>query len=804
MPPDASDPLGFFSVVADKLLRSTFSFGVTNIPVYVNGQFVYTPSVNRLLQLAANVYDAGNTNYFPVVFRPCFGRIGNDVFITGYEWVYSSVQLDFPLAQTPMDITDPRVGTIAGINVFGIPWIIGAKKGLPNFNQLALVNTVTVTRKLQVIRDSLNIFPANFPANYVTNQMYAMSIGNSLGISFWNSYNNSYPRPLTIYAADWLNVTLTNAAASWKSMFKFDLPPTVIPAWPGSQWSGLPPNTTPNTASFFATNWNFTFLAPSVYHFATATFDPVNSPTAQQWDPLYPLPQFTLLSTNYLQAIILDGTNVIDYVQLKGISSGGNLNSALADPNYPDAFNQRYQWSTNQLAGTAPNWGILNQIMVSMDPMLSSALYGNYWVPPSATAQAGGFIFPAAESAYFKGFFTKTFQYNGVNYINSDLTVQVPYTPSRTIYNTYLLQANDPLVHYLASDLASQPGNSAIWRNGTWKNGYWYHSDDPAIEPLPQIPSTSVKGRYQPWGQKWQMASAPNVDTNAYNCLFRDPIVWNSDNWNFPSNLLFSLNGLGQVHRGTPWQTIYLKSGDILTEGPFPGNGQQNIGTNTWMQWTGDLDPADAGLMAPTKDWHLASLLATLLGTNDATQLFPVNDPNINDWLNLFNGMVVYSNSTTRPYSNHAPEFDTYQIVSNSLPAGVVASAIQQAQSKWPIPHGADAGDILATPELTIHSPWLNTNGIQLVYGISDATYEGIPSQLLPLLRPDSTGRWLATNGGWILQFSGSDALTYEVQSSADLVSWQSIGTNQPVQGLFNLPYAPLSPSGFYRTRLVP
>ncbi|MEI6074960.1 MAG: hypothetical protein WCS94_05255, partial [Verrucomicrobiota bacterium] len=195
---------------------------------------------------------------------------------------------------------------------------------------------------------------------------------------------------------------------------------------------------------------------------------------------------------------------------------------------------------------------------------------------------------------------------------------------------------------------------------------------------------------------------------------------------------------------------------------------------------------------------------ATLLATNDATQLFPVNDTNINDWLNLFNGMEVYSNSTTRPYSNHAPEFDTYQIVSNSLPAGIVTSAILQAQNNWPISHGADAGDILATPELTVHSPWLNTNGIQLAYGISDAAYEAIPSQLLPLLRPDSSGRWLATNGGWILQFSGSDALTYEVQSSADLVSWQSIATNQPVQGLFNLPYAPASPSGFYRTRLVP
>ena len=34
------------------------SFGITNIPVLVNGQFVYTPAVQRVLQLAANIYDA--------------------------------------------------------------------------------------------------------------------------------------------------------------------------------------------------------------------------------------------------------------------------------------------------------------------------------------------------------------------------------------------------------------------------------------------------------------------------------------------------------------------------------------------------------------------------------------------------------------------------------------------------------------------------------------------------------------------------------------------------------------------------
>ena len=31
--PDPTDAVGFFTTVADKLLRSTFSFGITNIPI---------------------------------------------------------------------------------------------------------------------------------------------------------------------------------------------------------------------------------------------------------------------------------------------------------------------------------------------------------------------------------------------------------------------------------------------------------------------------------------------------------------------------------------------------------------------------------------------------------------------------------------------------------------------------------------------------------------------------------------------------------------------------------------------------
>jgi hypothetical protein len=44
---NTSDPVGFFTTVANRMLLNTFNFGVTNIPVYSNGVFVYTPSVQR-------------------------------------------------------------------------------------------------------------------------------------------------------------------------------------------------------------------------------------------------------------------------------------------------------------------------------------------------------------------------------------------------------------------------------------------------------------------------------------------------------------------------------------------------------------------------------------------------------------------------------------------------------------------------------------------------------------------------------------------------------------------------------------
>jgi hypothetical protein len=797
--PDPNDSVGFFTTVADKMLHSTFDFGVTNIPVCSNGVLVYSPAVQRILQLSANIYDATTTNFFPSVFRPCFSQDTNgNIFITGYTNVDSITGLNDSRLSAPLDVSAVLLptGTKTFLNVYGVPWVIGAKKGLPNFNQFYMLNAAQVTHKLEVNRSSTN----PFAAAYWTNQMYVISITNNLGISFWNSYETNYPRPLMIYATDTVQMSLSNGVSVWQSATNFSFS-VVVNSWPGSRWSAgsTPPNWTPQSSSFCFNSWTFAFLPQSIYRFGTASFDPATS-GANTWETttpsLPPLPQFGLMTTNYLQAVILDGGNVIDYVQLRGPASSRNLNHELADPNYPDATGKHYQWSTNAngMGNTSPTWGVVNQMFVSENP--SIAPLGNTWIRPDG--MPNGLPSTAeAEAAFFIGFFTPTFQYNGQTYANTLLSIQAPYTPSRTIYEYTVWQVNDPLVHYLASDLTYlAPSFMGLGK-----------SDDSTASPLPS-PQQNAEGiRYQPWGLNKQLAGLVNVDTNAYNLAYKDPLVWGSDNWNFPTNLLASLGELGQVHRGTPWQTIYLKSPDLLKEFTAIGTSSFNIGTNTWGQWTGDSDASDAALMVPVNDRRLAGLLMSLLNTNDATQLLSVNDPNTADWLNVLNGLTVYSNSIASPHPWITPTFDTYVMVGNSPTPLTVVNGVAQARAIQPNQNFYFLGDILAAPELTVNSPWLNTGSAnQVKYGLTDAAYEAIPAQLLPLLRSDSIGTMASTNGGWKIQFSGSDGYAYVLQTSTNLMNWDIVNTNYPVHGSFGalIPARANSPAHFYRSVLLP
>ncbi|HXF11180.1 MAG TPA: hypothetical protein VN625_10380, partial [Desulfuromonadaceae bacterium] len=224
-----TNPAGFVLPQLDRNYLATFHvngpFSVTNIPVLVSNQFVYTPAVNRLLQMAANIYDATSTNRYPSVFRPIIYSVlengWTNIYVHGYQQVNGvALPYDFEKAPftMPVDIrsgTNLYPGVVAGqgvvytnINVYGVPWIIGAKKYIPNFNEFAIETSVHVERKLEVMRDT-NTSP---PTMLRTNQMYVMSISNWLGVESWNSYSNQYPSPfaLTIMARAVTYLDLTN------------------------------------------------------------------------------------------------------------------------------------------------------------------------------------------------------------------------------------------------------------------------------------------------------------------------------------------------------------------------------------------------------------------------------------------------------------------------------------------------------------------------------------------------------------------------------------------------------------------
>ena len=135
----------------------TNAFGVTNIPVWVSNRYVYTPAVQRVLQLAANIYDATTDttpvlgNNYPSVFRPLFSTSVNgiytNVFITDYTQVSTvSGPGDAQLA-APVDAASLPQGTNMAVNVYGVPWIVGAKKGFPSFNAFSMENIFSLTRK---------------------------------------------------------------------------------------------------------------------------------------------------------------------------------------------------------------------------------------------------------------------------------------------------------------------------------------------------------------------------------------------------------------------------------------------------------------------------------------------------------------------------------------------------------------------------------------------------------------------------------------------------------------------------------
>jgi hypothetical protein len=379
--------------------------------------------------------------------------------------------------------------------------------------------------------------------------------------------------------------------------------------------------------------------------------------------------------------------------------------------------------------------------------------------------------------AFFHGQFAPS-------YLRSSNTFNAPYQPFRNIYLVTSWQANDPLVHYMLSDLTGSVYTDLMIDN---------------LHPSPTANLGMVNSRYEPWGGN---PYSGNSSTTKFDLTLKDPLILRPDDWDFPTNLLSDLASIGRVHRGTPWQTVYLKSFGISN---YP------LWFNNWRMWTGNdqlapnwngvnLGTLDAFYTQPTNDWRLASLVVSLLNTNDPRNLASVNQTSASAWRGLLDGMTVLTNTDVG-------QFDPVIVSSNSPQVAIVAVALDSARVSRPGQRFRDLAELLAIPELSVASPWLDTNGAaQFNSTMNDEACEALPSQLLTLLRPDSTSSVSQSGGTVQVQFTGADAYAYAVQTSSNLLDWTTISTTYPANGFFNFVDTP--PPGaarrFYRSILQP
>lgn len=767
---DLTNPVGFFTNAAMAMFQQMdlHDFNgnlvtVTNIPIYEDpARFggpninYYTPAVHRILQLAANIYDAttnrfingGPTNY-PTVFRPMFRSQDGVVYIAGYlEVTNTQDAFNYFVDPQPFSTVDNPVRT--NINMYGVPWVIGAKKGFPNFNEFSMDNSLSVVRKLQ-FTNSTGMGPATDP--WITNQVYDLTITNSYGAEFWNSYTNMYGRPLRLVVTNEMSVVVSNQIANFISaQSRISGNDTTYASWPG--WTEQISDNSfqvPLYASEVYTNGVYLNQSPFVVPLSPPQWDAITVPQ------LYMALQFrfrcVLIDTSVNR--VIDFVNLVDQqppVYITGLLTQGSTD--MIDLNLSD------QWSTKQYNGGAL-LGIINQIFASEG------------VDGTIADWRGNPLIIKQQQEQFRIWLNN----GGTN------NFEAPYSPRRIIDQRISLEANDPLVHYTVPDLTSTNG-ALVTRNSVDLN--------PPQTPLNNL--TNLNLAYQPWGGMGTPLHGtlnPNP-TFDFNVQAKDPAVEQSDDWDFPSGQSLSFEWLGRVHRGTPWQTVFLKP--------------SNLSAALWRAWdndnifitNGDSVLVDAAFSLPTNDWHIASLWARWVNTNDLSTLLSINNPDTNAWAARLDGLIALTNS---PSGELAP----ITITSNSPEAGIIAQAIQTARANTSTYGFQDVGDVLAAPELSVASPFINTNLLSTpsAGGLTDEALEKIPTQLLPLLRVDSFGQIAPANGQLELSFSGYDGHTYAIQASSNLNDWVTISTNSPSDGNFGITNSTTSGQQFYRSVLL-
>jgi hypothetical protein len=433
---------------------------------------------------------------------------------------------------------------------------------------------------------------------------------------------------------------------------------------------------------------NVVFLTNSIYSTAQSAFRPAIPArfelTAELLDinnPVY------LMITNRLVYVLIDeqSSRVVDFVNLNNMINQINLTRELAGSAFGQDSIERSLWDREM--------GMTNQIQISLGNIETRGIWNSYSQDPVSGDNVDKSI------DRFRAFFGL----NPLKYprardeMDYTLAVQTPFNPTRKFVVTASLQVNDPLVHYTMEDLVG---------------GRYSNRVDVLKPPTRAVPPSNLgflNEKYRPWGGN---PGKDNLnDPTAYSVAYKDPLVRRSDDWQFPTNLFPNLGWLGRVHRGTPWQTVYLKSTAAEVR-----------------RWT--LDWASRVETHPTNDWWLVDLFTTAINENAARGLLSVNQANTAAWSAVLSGVSVLSNAP--------PSGVSFEIQPTSPQLRAIVDDINATRANQPAQAFTHLGGILAVPSLSVASPFLGPDrGTQADAVGNDVFYERIPQQILSLIKAD-------------------------------------------------------------------
>ena len=458
-------------------------------------------------------------------------------------------------------------------------------------------------------------------------------------------------------------------------------------------------------------------LTNSIYRYggfsgSAPYFDPFNS--SYQTNVYTPaLPQIGLLTTNRLQVLILDGSHVIDYVQFRRAGQQPEPECGVGGTGIPDVTDDLLSLEHESLTGSngTPE-GIVAQVLVSQGNGTPANSNPNFWQTPP-NLPAGLPKNHIRRPIFFNAFFNELtgsyglYNYNG-RHTNTLLQCRRPTRrPAGGLYyETW--QVNDPLVHYLASDLnytnpmARLASSALIIRTPPFRRSTSASMGHQAL--------VAMGGQLQHLHHRAQQLCECAVADGA-----ERPAHLAAGQLGF-SERKVSVRRLARARPSRHAVADGLsKASDILTNG-------NNVGVNSWAEWTGDMqNNFDATNSAPLQDAGLFDLFTVAPNLNATHGTLSVNQTNLAAWSAVFSGLVAMTNASA--------DFKGY------VAAPAVASAVippawrgqrqfrRRAAAEWHTGINATraatinadgvpgafkhVGDIVRTPALTEQSPFL-------------------------------------------------------------------------------------------------